>query len=141
MVTAQRTADTTIPGAAPSLTELASGILDDAQRLLHQQISLFRAEIAADLRRTRYVAQCFGIGILFVAFSAAMLLVAGVHALAQFAAWPMWAAWLTVGGVTLLIGLVSIIVGSRILASYNPLPDKSFNAIQENVSCLINHQK
>jgi hypothetical protein len=124
-----------------SLTDLASGIMSDVQLLIKQQMSLFRAEFSQDLQRTRQVAQCFGIGIFLLVFSAVMLIVAGVHLLESLTGWPVWACWATIGGFSLVCGIIAIIVGSRILSSYNPLPDKSFHALQENVSCLTNRPK
>ena len=134
-------ADSETDTPAVSLTELASGILGDVQQLVKQQMSLFRAEFSQDLRRTRHVAQCFGIGIFLLAFSAIMLIIAGVHLLEYLTGWQAWACWATVGGASLVCGVIALIVGSRILSSYNPLPDKSFHALQENVSCLTNRPK
>jgi len=124
-----------------SLTDLASGVIADVQQLLKQQMQLFRAELSQDLRRTRQLAQCFAVGAGLVAFSAVMLLIAAVHLLAYLTGWPMWAAWGTVGLVTLVGGAVALVIGARIVKSYNPLPDKSLHALQENVSCLTNRPK
>jgi len=124
-----------------SLTDLASGIMADFQQLLKQQMNLFRAEFSQDLRRTRQVAQCFGIGIFLLAFSAVLLIIAGVHLLATLTGWPMWASWASVGGISLLCGAIALAIGAKILSSYNPLPDKSFHALQENMSCLTTRPK
>lgn len=123
-----------------NLSGLVSGILDDAQQLFRQQVSLIRAEFIEDLRRTRQVAQCFGAGIGFLAVGSFMLLVSSVYLLEYLTALPLWACWATIGGVSIVLGAITLFIGSRILASYNPLPDKSFNALQENVSCLTNRQ-
>ncbi len=124
-----------------SLTELFSGILSDTQTLFRQQIELVRAEFVEDLRRTKQVAQCFGIGALLLTVGVVMLLVAGVHLLEHLTGWPMWACWAAVAATALVFGIVSFVVGSRILANFNPLPDKSIHAFQETVSCLTNPQK
>lgn len=123
-----------------NLSELVSGILTDAQSLFRQQIELIRAEFLEDLRRTRQVAQCFGAGILLLAVGAVMFLVASVYLLEHLTGLPLWACWAIVGGGSLVAGAMTLFVGSRILASYNPLPNKSFHALQENVSCLTNRQ-
>jgi hypothetical protein len=127
--------------AAPTLSELASGILNDFQALLKQQMQMLRSEFRQDLRRTRQVAQCIGLGIFLLTVSLGLLLVAGVHLLASLTGWPMWACWGSVGGFALVAGIVAIVVGLRILKSYNPLPDQSLHALQENVSCLTNRPK
>ena len=124
-----------------SLTELFSGILSDTQTLFRQQIELVRAEFVEDLRRTKQVAKCFGVGTLLLTVGVVMLLVAGVHLLEHVTSWPLWACWATVAATALVLGTVSFVVGSRILANFNPLPNKSINALQETVSCLTNPQK
>jgi uncharacterized membrane protein YgdD (TMEM256/DUF423 family) len=124
-----------------NLTELFSGILSDVQTLVKQQVGLIRAEFLEDLRRTKRVAQCLAIGAIFLVVGTIMILVAGVYLVQYLTGWPEWAAWASVGGTSILIGAISVIVGSRILTTYNPLPDKSLHALQENVSCLTNPQK
>ena len=124
-----------------SMTELLSGILSDAQTLIRQQMGLIRAEFLEDLRHTRQMAQCFGLGTVLIAVGLVMLLVAGVNLVESLTGWPAWVCWASFGGASMFLGAVSMFVGSRILAKYNPLPDKSFNALQENVSCLTNPQK
>ena len=51
------------PGPEPTLTELVSGIADDAQRLIHQQYQMLRAEIKEDVRRTKSALAYMGFGI------------------------------------------------------------------------------
>ena len=139
ITTAETPTDGTPKGS--SLTELFSGIIADAQLLFKQQVTLVRAEFLEDIRRTRQVAQYFGIGALLLSVGVVMILVAVVYLVQHLTGWPEWASWAAVGAVILVLGGISMIVGSRLLASYNPLPDKSFNAIQETVSCLTNPPK
>ncbi len=134
-------ADTATDNRGSSLTELLSGILSDVQTLVKQQVGLIRAEFIEDLRRTKRVAQCLAIGAIFLVVGTIMMLVAGVHLVQHLTGWPEWAAWASVGGTAILVGAISVFVGTRILAKYNPLPDKSFHAFQETVSCLTNPQK
>ena len=48
--------------------------------------------------------------------------------------------WAAVGGAAVALGAIAFVVGGRILGTYNPLPDKSLNALQENVSWIANPQ-
>jgi uncharacterized membrane protein YqjE len=124
-----------------SVTELVSGIVSDAERLFRQQIEMVRAEFKEDLRRTKQVVVAMGAGVVLLAVGVVMLIVALAHLIAEQAQLPMSASWAIVGGSVLLLGIIATVVGVRILASYNPLPDKSFNALQENVSWITNPQK
>jgi hypothetical protein len=126
------------PAAAPqgsTLTELVSGILGDAQRLLKQQVDMVRAEFKDDLRKTKQAGQYLGVGAGIAAVGLIHLTVALVYLLHELApSLPLSACWAIVGGVAVVAGLGAMYCGSRIIAKNNPLPDKSFTALQENVS-------
>lgn len=144
MTLTEETPVDTIRESAPpnsSLTQLFSGIISDAQLLFKQQVELIRAEFIEDLKRTKQVAQCYGLGALLMTVGSVMLLVASVYLLESMTHWPLGACWAAIGAASLLFGGLSMFAGSRIWQSYNPLPDKSFKALQENASCLTNQPK
>lgn len=124
-----------------SVTELISGILNDSQRLIRQQVEMVRAEFKEDLRRSRQVAQYFGIGIGLIGLGTLLLVIAAVYLLNwAVPTLPLWACWAIVGGIATVAGGIAVLVANRMLSSYNPLPDKSFQALQENVSWIANPQ-
>ena len=47
---------------------------------------------------------------------------------------PLFACWLIVGGVLVAGGLAAAYVGKTIFEKHNPLPDKTFNALTENLT-------
>ncbi len=63
----------TVAQSQPSLAELVKGIMTDAQSLIQQQLSLLRAEIRDDLRRSSQAVRCMGVG--YTVFAAGMLLI------------------------------------------------------------------
>ena len=48
--------------AEPTVSELVSGIADDAQLLIRQQYQMLRAEIQQDIRRTKLAIKYFSVG-------------------------------------------------------------------------------
>lgn len=48
------------PGAEPSVTSLLSGIVNDAQELIKQQLLLFRHELKDDVNKAREVLPSLG---------------------------------------------------------------------------------
>lgn len=126
----------------PSVAQLVSGIVADAQELVRQQIHMLKAELKEDMERTKAVAKCMagaavllGLGVLFLLIGVPYLL---HHYFSDTL--PLWACWMIVGGVLAVGGLIALFAGQRILNTYNPLPDKTMNALQENVQCLTNPQ-
>jgi len=124
-----------------SLTELVSGILDDGQRLLKQQLEMVKAEVREDFRKTKDVTVYLGVGVTLATVGVVMALVALVHLIHEQTGWPLSASWGLMAGLMLVAGAIAFVVGRRILASYNPLPDKSANALQENAQWIANPPK
>jgi hypothetical protein len=98
-------------GSEPSLTSIVSGIIHDFQELIKQQMELFKAEVSADIRKTKEGMVALAIGASAGFLGLALLLVAVVQLLIQFASFPPWASYLLVGGVVFLIGGVLTFTG------------------------------
>jgi hypothetical protein len=132
----------TATGDQPSLTELVSGIVTDAQTLFRQQVVMLRSEFKEDMRRTKEAAKYMGVGATVAAVGALFLVVSLVYLLHWLAAphLPEWACWAIVGGVLAIGGGIAMYAGKRIFDSFNPLPDKTATALQENVSWITNRQ-
>ena len=138
MTAAEPTADTTNPS---SLTELVSGIVSDAQTLIRQQVTMLRAEVKEDVRRTKDAAIYMGIGAGVAALGSLFLVIGVVYLLNYLApTLPLFACWMIVGGVIVLGGGIAFVVGKRLFNSFNPLPDKTINALQENLSWITNRR-
>lgn len=130
----------TAPTGQPTMTELVSGILTDAQTLVKQQVTMFRAELKEDIRRTKEATRYMGIGAALVAVGALLLIVSLVYLLQWFVpSLPEFACWAIVGGVITTAGVIALAVGQHLFNKFNPLPDKTFNALQENVTWIANN--
>ena len=131
------------PAGEPTLTQLVSGIADDAQRLIVQQYQMLRAEVKEDLRRTKSALKYMGLGIGASLVGAVFLVVALpllLNDLLDTAEHRPWVGWAIIGGVMLVIGLIGLFVGKRIFEKNNPLPDKTLNALEENLSWIANNR-
>lgn len=118
-----------------SVANLLSGILDDAQTLVRQQASMLRAEIREDARRTMTVAQYMGVGAVLAALGALFLMISLVYLLNWLVpTLPLWGCWAIIGGVNVAGGIIAFLVGRMLLGRYNPLPDQSLHALEENLT-------
>jgi len=120
-----------------TLTELVAGMLNDASRLFGQHIDMLKAEFQDDLRRTKEAGLYAVIGLALMTIGGITL----VTALVQLLVWlipdlPNWAASAIVGATFCVLGLIAVWTGKRLFESFNPLPDKTFNALQENLSWI-----
>jgi len=124
----------------PSMASLLKGVIDDVQILTKQQFELLKQELKEDSTKTVGAAMPMVVGGM-VAFIGVLLL---GHALAWilFAlGLPTWAAFLIVGGVITGLGVILVFVGLNKFRSFNPLPDRTLEALKENVECLTHPEQ
>jgi hypothetical protein len=122
------------PVAQPTVTELVSGIMTDAQKLGRQQIDMLKSEFKEDLRRTKQATIYGGVGIVLSTVGGLALVAAIVFVLHEQFQMSLWGAAAIVGGLLLAGGVASGLVARNLFESFNPLPDKTFNALQENIT-------
>lgn len=130
----------TVPTVAPAapaggtVTELVTGIINDAQRLLRQQMDMLKSEFHEDLRRTKQATMFGGLGIVALTVGALGLVFCLVNLLHEHYQFSMTASWGIIGGLFLAAGVVLALTARSLFESFNPLPDKTFTALQENLS-------
>jgi hypothetical protein len=118
-----------------------AGILADAQTLIKQQVVMLRAEFKEDMQRTKDAAKFMSLGVALGAVGGLFLVVSLVYLLNYlFPTLHLAACWAIVGGALLLAGGLAVYAGQRLFHKFNPLPDKTAHALQENVSWLTNRR-
>lgn len=123
--------------AAPapgSVTSLVSGIINDAQTLLRQQAEMLKAEVREDFKRSKRAAEFGAVGIVCTTVGALGLITALAYLLHEQYQFAMWASWGIVGGLFLIAGVALGGFSYVLLERFNPLPDKTFNALKENIT-------
>jgi len=127
-------ADHTATESSPPLTTLVSGIINDAQQLMAQQLSLFQHEIKADLRKTRDAAIPMVVGLAFAMVGVVMLgATLGLLLPWVWPTLPLWAGFAIVTALLLALGGGLMFWAKSQFDSFNPLPEKSLEALKENV--------
>ena len=120
--------------AQPGLTSLVSGIVQDAQALLRQQLTLFQVEFKNDMRRTAAAPIPLVTGAV-IALAAFITLAIGA-ALLLSTLWPtlvLWGSFAIVGGALAVAALALVLWGKAKFDQFNPLPDQSVQGLKENV--------
>jgi hypothetical protein len=118
-----------------TLTSLVSGIVQDGQELLKQQLQLFLVELKGDLRRTRDASIPLVIGGVVAALGAFFLLVT----VALWLHWqwptviPIWGGFGIMTLLFLITGVVLVLMGKARFDKFNPQPDKTVEGLKENL--------
>jgi len=120
------------------VTAIVSGILDDAHTLVRQQIDMLKAEVKEDFRRSKQAAEFGGIGIVMLTVGMLGLITALAYFLHEHYGYSMWASWGITGGLIFLGGAALATTSYILLERFNPLPDKTFHALKENLSWKTN---
>ena len=120
--------------ADQALGSLVGGIFADMQRLLGQHLELFRQEVRDDLRKTKEAVLSIGLGGALAGVAALLVL----PALIGFLSWAVpavpWWGWCGIlAGVLAVAAFALIQAGKKQMTSFNPLPDQSAQAVQENL--------
>jgi uncharacterized membrane protein YqjE len=127
-------------GTEPSVAGLVKGIIEDVQVLTRQQFELLKQEMQEDSTRTVHAAMPVAIG--------GVVCLVGLVLLGHALAWILmalgliaWAAYLIVGGVITGAGVGLVYAGWAKFKTFNPLPDRTLEALKENVQCLTNPEQ
>jgi len=127
------------PESDTSVTSLVGGIISDAQDLFKQQFELLKHDVREDLRKARDASQMLAIGLAFGLTGAMLLAFTLAHLLAWAApALPLWACYGICGAVFAAIGGALSYAGIQKFETVDPLPQKSAEALKENVQWLTN---
>ena len=124
------------PGTNHSLAPLLTGIVNDIQDLLKQNLALLKVEVREDVRKTKEAAAALGVGAGLAAVGGLHLTVMLVFLLALIPGIHLWVCFGIVGAVFVGVGLALFVRGKTKLESFNPLPDVTAEALKENVQCL-----
>ena len=128
-------ATNTPPGPPPaSVAGLVSGIIDDAQTLLKQQADMLKAEVREDFQKSKRAAEFGAIAVVCATVGALGMITALAHLLHEEFKFDLWASWGIISLVFLVGGGVLGYMAYNLLERFNPLPDKTFNALKENVT-------
>jgi len=130
-------------GTEPSVTHLVKGVIEDVQTLTKQQLELFKQELQEDFAKTRTAAlpMLIGLGVMLIG---TLLLAITLGLLLEWALRPYLPLWAAFGIVTVLLGgtgLGLFFAGLKKFQTFNPLPDRTLDALKENVQSLTGAAK
>jgi len=117
--------------SGPSLTELLSGIVQDAQTLLTQQLTLFKQEMREDFQKSQEAMLFLGLGAGLMFTGGLLLSFMIVYLLHDLAGLPLWGGFGIVGGVLAVVGGVLAFQGRERLRTVGA--EKTAQALEENL--------
>jgi len=117
-----------------SIPTILADLLGQFTTLLRQESQLARTELSENLSRAVMgIAMAAGAAVLLVP-ALVILLASGVYGLSEGLGWPMWMSALVVGGVTLLVGVILVLIGVSRLKARALMPNKTIKQLQEDAA-------
>ena len=117
----------------PTLGELLTGLMHDAQRLLQQEVALAKYEIRVETRKIILAVMALGLGIVIAAVGGGLLILMLVHLLHTLTVLPLWACYGIIGGLFAVVGIVLLVLGKQKLARIHLIPQETVGTMRENV--------
>ncbi|MEV6103106.1 phage holin family protein [Streptomyces sp. NPDC051940] len=114
-----------------SLGQLVAGATADMSALIHDEIALAKAELREDVKKAGIGSAATVAGGALVLFGIPVLSFAGAYGLHEAGIW-LWASFLIVFGVHVLLGAIVALVGVRFFKKVNK-PEKTIASVQETV--------
>jgi len=124
----------------PSLSSLVGGIVDDAQKLIENQIALLALDIRKDVREGKETAMALGAGIGLASAGGLFLMFMLVHLL-EWVARPsleLWVCYGIVGAVVTAVGVAFYFRGKQKLEHLNVVPEEAAQGLKENLQWKTN---
>ena len=123
----------------PTVTQLLTGLMQDAQQLLRQEVALATHELRMELWTTIRAVMSLGIGIGLAAIGGWLLILMLVHLVHALTALPLWACDGIVGGLLAAGGTGLLVLGTQTLAQLHLVPQHTVDTMKENVQWLTEH--
>jgi len=127
---------TQTPNGEATITALVSGIVNDGQELLNQQLTLFKTELRQEIAKARDAALSLTAGLGITIVGGVLLCFMLAHLIAWGFEIPLWVGFGCVGGGLFIAGLLVYAAGRNKLESVHPVPEQTVQVIKENVQWL-----
>jgi protein-S-isoprenylcysteine O-methyltransferase Ste14 len=121
---------------APSMSSLVTGIINDAQQLMRQELALARREVQAELTKARTAAVAFGIGAAVGALAAVLLSFFLVYLLTWATGLPEWVWFLIVGVLFAAAAGWLFLAAKSKVEQISLVPRQTVETMKENVQWL-----
>lgn len=118
----------------PTFAELATGIVDDAQRLMRQEVTLVRREMQDAWDKAREAAFALAGGATLALLGGTLLGFAVVYALHEYAQWSRAGSFALVGAVFTVIGGALAYFAAQKAKEVSLLPRQAIETITETTN-------
>jgi len=124
-----RTNDTTV-------SDLISGLVSDAQQLVHREIDLAKREVAIEVGKVKQGAVALSIGAGLAVIGALLLGHMLVYLVQALTGLSIWVSYLIVGAIFAVGGGLLLMQGMKRMKDVDPLPRETIESVKEDIQWI-----
>ena len=121
-----------------SISQLLGGIIQDAQKLVRQELALARAELQNEWNKLKGATKVLALAVGALGVAALLFAFSLVHVLSDLVQLPAWASYLIVTFLFAGIGLSLYFKGRDAAAKVDFMPRETVETLKENVEWIRN---
>lgn len=124
--------------SAPSMSSLVTGIVDDVQKLIRQELALARREVKEEWSKAKTAAVSMAAGACLLGLGVVLLSLTLVFLLDRFTAIPLWGCFAVIGGIFAAIGGGLLFAGTHKAGELSVIPPRTAETMKENAEWIQN---
>jgi hypothetical protein len=124
-----RASDTTV-------SDLISGLVNDAQQLVHREIDLAKREVAIEIDKVKQGVVALGIGAGLALIGALLLGHMLVYLVQTLTGLSLWVSYLIVGAIFAIGGGLLLTQGIKRMKTVDPVPRETIESVKEDLQWI-----
>jgi hypothetical protein len=119
-----------------TVSELISGLVNDAQQLVHREIDLAKREVAIEVDKVKQGAIALGIGAGLTVIGALLLGHMLVYLVQTLTGLSLWVSYLIVGAIFAIGGGLLLMQGAKRMKDVDPVPRETIESVKEDIQWI-----
>jgi len=119
-----------------SVSDLISGLVNDAQQLVHREIDLAKREVAIEVDKVKQGAVALGIGAGIAVIGALLLGHMLVYLVQALTGLSLWVSYLIVGAIFAIGGGLLLMRGIKRMQTVDPVPRETIESVKEDIQWI-----
>jgi Putative Actinobacterial Holin-X, holin superfamily III len=119
-----------------SVSDLISGLVNDAQQLVHREIDLAKREVAIELDKVKQGAVALGAGAGLAVIGALLLGHMLVYLVQTLTGLALWVSYLIVGALFAIGGGLLLMQGIKRMKTVDPVPRETIESVKEDIQWI-----
>jgi len=119
-----------------TVSDLISGLVNDAQQLVHREIDLAKREVAIEVDKVKQGAVALGAGAGLAVIGALLLGHMLVYLVQTLTGLSLWVSYLIVGAIFAIGGGILLMQGIKRMKTVDPVPRETIESVKEDIQWI-----